>query len=487
MVELLSKTKYLNGLQCPKYLWTLFHRPDLVAEPDVSTSHAFEQGHLVGELALKLFHRGVEVPQRSFNKNIEETTELLRRRVTLFEAGIRAGDLYARADILCPSGRGEWDIVEVKSSTAVKPVHVDDVAFQKHCYQEFGLKIRKCFLIYVNNEYVRHGEIEPEKFFRLENITGGVEEAGQGIWRRIEELQDAIARQSCPEVSIGRQCSEPYPCPVRGCRDFLPESNVFELYRGMQRAQVLFKLGIVSIRDVPSHFKLSGNQQIQRWCAISGQPSVNVAAIRSFLRTLRYPLYYLDFETFNPVMPLFDGNRPYQRIPFQFSVHVVWKKDAAPEHLTFLADGQHDPRPELISRLRGVLGERGSVLVYNRSFEEGVLHELARDFPGCTDWVTNVCGRMVDLLIPFRNFYYYNPLQKGSASLKKVLPALTGRGYEEMEISDGQAASIAYEEVAYGDASPEKRKKAREDLERYCGRDTEGMIWIVDALQRLVK
>jgi hypothetical protein len=487
MVELMTKTRYLMGMQCPKYLWTVFHRPDLVEKPNITAKHAFEEGHIVEDLALKLFRRGVQVPRNSFSSSLEEISEFLRWRVTLFQPGIKVGDVYARADILCPSGKDEWDIVEVKSSPTVKPVYVEDVAFQKHCYQEFGLKIRKCYLIYVNNNYIRKGEIEPAKFFRLENITVDVEKVGREVPQRSKELQETIALQNCPDVSIGRHCREPYPCPVRGCWDFLPEDNVFELHSGMQKAQILFKLGIVSIKDIPAHFRLSNNQQVQRWCALHGQTWIKWDAIRTFLKTLRYPLYYLDFEAFSPALPLFDGTRPYQRIPFQFSVRVVWKRGAAPEHLTFLANGQHDPRQELISRLRAALGAKGSVLVYNRSFEEGILHEMARDFPEYEEWALDVCGRMVDLMMPFRNFYYYNPLQKGSTSFKKVLLALTGRGYEEMGITDGEAASTVYEQIAYGDVSREKRTEVRNELERYCGRNTEGMMLIVEALQGLVR
>lgn len=245
----------------------------------------------------------------------------------------------------------------------------------------------------------------------------------------------------------------------------------------------LFESGVFAIKDIPDYFKLTDIQQIQKECEISGEHYVDREGIRRFLETLKYPLYYLDFETFSPVVPLFDGTHPYQRIPFQFSLHVAENDGSKPKHFSFLASGTRDFRSTFLAELKNVLGDTGSIVVYNQSFEEGILKELALAFPEYDGWVNRVRERLVDLLSPFRQFHYYNPLQKGSASLKSVLPALTGKGYEDLDISDGQAASIAFQGVTYGNVSEEERNKVRSDLEKYCGLDTEGMIWIVDSLR----
>jgi len=483
---LLSKTKYLNGLQCPKYLWILFHEPEKIPAADAATQYRFDQGHLVGELAKKLFPGGIDIPDENFAANLRQTRQLLEKRTPLFEAGIGIGKIYARADILNPAGKDEWDIIEVKSSTSVKDINIEDVSFQKFCYEQYGLRIRKCFLAHINNEYVKDGDIDPEQLFHTEDISDQVDETSPGIQERIDNMFSIISAERCPDTAIGDHCKAPYDCPLQPvCWDFLPESSVFDLYRGGRKSLELFESGILAVKDVPDYFELNGMQQIQKECEINGEPYIDREGIGRFLSTLEYPLYYLDFETFSPVVPLFDGTRPYQRIPFQFSLHVVEKEKARPEHYSFLAEGTDDPRLELLSQLKKVLGREGTIVVYNQVFEKGVLKELAEAFPDSSDWVDDVSGRIVDLLIPFRSFHYYHPAQKGSASIKAVLPALTGKGYDEMDISNGEDASLAFLEATYGDVPEEARAKIREDLEKYCGLDTGGMMWIVERLRRM--
>jgi len=241
----------------------------------------------------------------------------------------------------------------------------------------------------------------------------------------------------------------------------------------------------MSIKDIPNGITLSRQQQIQKECAITGNAHVEKEEIRLFLDTLKYPLRYLDFETIGPAIPIYDGMRPYQAIPFQFSLHVVKSDESEPIHHSFLAEGIKDPRPQILRELRRLLGSEGSIIAYNASFEEGVLRELVESFPEYTDWLQGILTRMVDLLFPFTNFHYYHASEKDTASLKKVLSAITGKGYEEMSIGAGMDASIAYERVTYGSATEEEIARVRADLIEYCKLDTEGMIWIVDELKKL--
>ena len=484
-LKLLSKSKYLNGLQCPKLLWTLFREPEKIPAPDTATQYIFDQGHMVGELAKKLFPDGIGIPEEGFIDNIKQTRKLLQQHKPLFEAGISVGNIYARVDILNPVDEHEWDIFEVKSSTSVKDVHLHDAAFQKFCCLQYGLAIRKCFLVHINNEYVKHGEIEPKQLFRIEDITEQVEELSNGILDRIEDMFKVVSANTCPDIAIGKHCHNPYDCHLEECWGFLPENNVFQLYRGGQKCFDLLEEGILSMQDIPDNFKLTGIQKLQKECVRSGKPYVDKEGITRFLSTLHYPLYYLDFETFSPAVPMFDGTRPYQTIPFQFSVHLVMNGNTEPEHFSFLAEGTEDPRSKLLVELKKVLGNEGSIVVYNQAFEKGVLKELGNAFPDYSGWVEGVYDRLVDLLSPFRSFHYYHPLQKGSASLKAVLPSLTGKSYEGMGIDNGEDASIAFQAVTYNDVPEEVRNQIREDLEKYCSLDTEGMIWIVDKLKEI--
>jgi len=442
---------------------------------------------MVGELAKKLFPDGIEVPFDDFAESIKQTGKLLQNRRPLFEASITAGGIYSRVDILNPVDEDDWDIVEVKSSTSVKKVHIEDVCFQKHCCNRRGMKIRNCYLLHINSECIKDGEIDPMQFFTIEDISEEVEKATIGIEGRIEQIIEAISATECPEVGIGKHCTDPYGCPLTECWDFLPEGHIFDLYRGGARSFELFEEGILAISEIPDDCTLSGAQQIQKGCAITGQPYVNREGITDFLINLQYPLHYLDFETFGPGIPIFDGTRPYQSIPFQFSLHIVKDEESTSEHFSFLAEGIDDPRPGLLGELKKVLGNSGSIIVYNQRFEEGILRDLGRTFPEYDGWVSQVCDRLVDLLKPFSSFDYYHPLQRGSASLKNVLPALTGRGYEDMDIANGQEASITFQAVTYGEAPEEARLKVRADLEKYCAVDTEGMIWIVDRLRDIIK
>jgi len=461
------------------------HEPGKIPETDPVTQYIFDQGHEVGYLAKRLFPDGIDISTEDFMGNISSTRGLLRERKPLFEAGILAGKLYSRVDVLSPTGEEEWDIVEVKSSTGVKDVHINDVAYQRYCCNQSGLNIRKCYLALINNRYVRDGEIDPKGLFNIHDVTDQVEEASMGIQDKIDGILEVISQETCPEMIIGPHCRDPYECSLTDCWDHLPEHNIFTLYYGGKKSFQMYDSGIVTVGEIPDGYELNDKQRIQQSCVASGEPHVDREAIHGFLSSLEYPLYYLDFETIGTAIPLFDGIRPYQNIPFQFSLHVVKDELSQPEHFSFLSSGTDDPRPALLAELKKVLGNSGSIIAYNKGFEEGILRDLAPAFPEYSDWVEQVCSRLVDLLAPFRNFDYYHPDQEGSASLKAVLPAITGKGYEDLDISDGQVASVTFLAATYGDMPEAERMQVMDNLEKYCGRDTEGMIWIVGELNKL--
>ena len=482
---MLTKSRYMSGLQCLKKLWIEVHRPELIPEPDAEAQHRFDEGHQVGELAKKFFQKGIDIPfdRNNFKENIEKTSQLLKKRRTLFEAGLQVGEISARADVLRPANKDEWDIIEVKSTTKVKDEHIDDVSFQRHVYEKAGLKINKCFLMHLSKEYKKEGKINPKKLFKLEDITEKVK-TKVGIDERINMMLEILASKNCPEISIGRQCENPYRCPVEECWKDMPKNNVFMLYYGGKLAEELLKAGVLSIKDIPKGFKLNDRQQIQRECAISGKPHIHKEAIKHFLKTLNPPLYYLDFETISPAIPIYNGMHPYQRVPFQFSLHIANK---TPKHYGFLADGKKDPRPAFLKALKKHIGSKGTVTVYSQSFEIGVMKELAEAFPKYKKFLNNTIARVTDLIIPFRGFYYYHPDQEGSNSIKKVLPAMTGKSYKGMDISGGGEASLAYLDLMYKKIGNKEKQKIRKDLEKYCGLDTEAMIFLVDKLKKLTK
>jgi hypothetical protein len=484
--KLLTKSRFMAGLQCPRYLWLTTNQPKSLPAPDLVTRNVFDQGHQVGELAKKLFPDGVDLAGLGFQQSITETARRLKYRQPVFEAAIRAGQLYARIDILAPAANGGWDIVEVKSSTSVKEEHTVDVAFQKHVAVAYGLPVNRCRLIHLNRDFVKNGDIDPNDLFIVTDITDEVSELSGGIADSVEDMLNTISGD-CPDPFISRACNYPHICPLKPeCWQVLPEHPVTSLYRGGEKTDELLRMGVTGITDIPAGFSLNEKQSIQLECVRTGRDHRNRPELRDFLKSLPYPHYYLDFETFNTAIPLFDGTRPYQQVPFQFSLHTAAAPEAPLEHRGFLYRGQGDPRPEFISALREALGDGGRIIVYNQSFEQDILERLADAFPEYREWVADVIDRMADLLVPFRAFHYYHPNQRGSASLKNVLPAVTGTGYDGLNIANGQVASIRYFNAVYGNKN-EAMAELFADLEEYCGQDTEGMAWIMDRLKILAE
>jgi len=489
--KLLTKSNYLKGIQCPKLLWVAKNDKERIPEPDYSAKHNFKMGDIIGVLATKVFPDGVDLADLGFMDNINKTKKAIKNRKTIYEAGIMVDNLSSRADILLPVEFDEWDIIEVKSATKVKDVNIHDVSFQKYVYEKAGLKIRNCILMHINNEYVRDGDIEPEELFVQADITEQVGEFSKGIEERTKEMFGVINSKEEPSCKIGIHCSDPYDCPLMDeCWEDVPEGSVFEFYNMLKKQCFdLYHRGVICLNEVPEDVKLNDRQKIQRRLAFDGGKHIDKQAIKSFLSNLKYPIYYLDFETIAPAIPKFDGMKPYQRIPFQFSLHIQKGEGGDVKHISFLADGMDDPRPKFMQALKDNLGDVGSILVYSQSFEKGVMNESATALEEFREWYDkNILPRVKDLLDVFRDFAYYDPKQKGSASIKAVLPVLSDLSYKDLDIDKGDLASYEYERVTFDPSvSEENKAKVQEDLEKYCELDTLAEVEIVGALGRIVK
>jgi hypothetical protein len=212
---------------------------------------------------------------------------------------------------------------------------------------------------------------------------------------------------------------------------------------------------------------------------------LDAPTVQQFLEGLRYPLHFLDFETIMPAVPMFDGCRPYTQTPFQFSLHIQNSAGGELTHLAYLADGSGDLRPGFLQALQAGLGPEGSIVSYNSSFEMGRLRELASQFLDHAAWLNQALVRFenADLLQPFRSFALYDPSQHGSASLKAVLPAFTGLGYDDLAIQEGDFASIQFLRLLKGQIPKEEISGLRENLLKYCERDTLAMVKLVEKLQ----
>jgi hypothetical protein len=467
----ISKSKYISGLQCHKLLWHQYNAKELIPPVDESQQAVFNQGHEVGRRARQLYPGGVLVERERWDMDglLEDTARALAAGGSLqgeaiYEAAFLGGGVYAQVDILVPTGDGRWDIVEVKSSTSVKSVYLDDVAVQRFAVESSGTPVRNCYVVHIDRDYVRSGDVDNHQLFRVVDVTSDVADRLPDVPGKVEALASVIRQSESPEIAIGPHCSKPYDCPLKPvCWSALPEGHLTKVVRGAARREI----------------------QV----AADESQNVHVAEpqVRGFLDGLTYPLFFLDFETFGTAVPLLDGTRPYQQVPFQFSLHIRREPGGAMTHHGFLADDASDPRPQLLQWMHHYLESAGSIVVYFAGFETGRLAELARDFPAHAPWIEQIVARVVDLHAPFKAFDVYHTLQHGSTSIKAVLPALTGMGYEGMAIADGATASQSFLRMAFGPAPghepPVDVAKVRQDLEAYCALDTLAMVRILDALE----
>jgi len=499
----ISKSKFLNGLQCPKLLWTYFNDRQAIPEPDESQQHIFETGHMVGDLAKRLYPGGKEVPmifqaEDALDLTVTATRDLMKRRVPIFEASFLVDDRYCRVDILVPvpgpdgdrRSSNQWDLVEVKSSTRVKDVNLNDVAFQYDTLTRSGVHLNRLYLMHIDTGYVRGDRFEVERFFNLEDVTERALRLTDYVPPAMARMLETVAGPD-PDTPIGPRCTSPYPCPLKdSCWSVLPPDNVTELYRAGTRSFEYLDEGIFTIAGAPDS-RLTPRQIIQKKAVTEGEVQVDKAALRPWMRGLKYPLYHLDFETMNPAIPPLAGTRPYQRIPFQFSLHIQENRGERPRHVEYLATWNHvplpgDPRPGLVEALKAI-GPDGTVLCWNMGFEKGVLEDLAEMFPAEAEFMADLVGRMEDLIVPFRSFWVYHPRQKGNCSLKAVLPALTDFDYDSLAIADGNHAARQYQQALYGNVAVKERAAIFKNLREYCKLDTMAMVAILNRLEKLVK
>lgn len=481
----ISKSKYVAGLQCPKLLWTHYNDPESIPDPDDAKKAIFKIGHEVGDLAKALYPDGKEVEwSRDLAQTVRDTEDLIKQRVPIFEASFLIDGSYCRADLLVPVDGGAWDLYEVKSATKVKDVNIDDVSFQADAIERTGLRLDRLYLMHLDSTYVRDSEIDPAGLFFASDVTEAARLRQPAVAAKVREMHRCIAGP-CPSTPVGEHCFKPYACDLWDtCSDRLPEHSVLDL-NGIRKnkAFAMIDQGVDAIADM-AESGLSEKHLVQRAAVVTGAPQVQVDEIRAFLDRLAYPVYCLDFEAMNPAVPVFDGTRPYQHIPFQTSLHIIDAKGQSPRHAEYLANTQDDPRPGLIEALKAV-GPDGSLLAFNTTYEKRIVRELARDFPDDNGFLMSLHDRFEDLATPFSRFWYYDARQHGSSSLKAVLPVLTDKTYKGMEIEEGGQAMREFQRVIFGGAGDDEKNRVLDALREYCRQDTQAMVDILEALEGL--
>lgn len=484
----LSKSLVMKGLQCRKALYLHKFQPELKDETTESQQARFESGYEVGAYARGLFPDGVEIPYRELS--LEEQIGLTRKEIgrgaeVIYEPAFSWDNLLVKVDILRKVA-GSWELYEVKGATSLKAHYLDDVAVQYYVLKDAGLPISKAFVVYLNNQYVRDGEIDPYTLFVIEDVTTAVQENQSFIANEIADMRKAI-KNSIPKIDIGEHCRDPYDCDFLGhCWKDIPENSVFDLVGKGKSPYDLYRQGMLRMSDIPPE-TLRGRQRMQLEAYLGKTEHVNTDAVRAFINSLWYPLYFLDFETYMPAIPPYKGTRPYQQIPFQYSLHYVEHQGAEPGHSEFLADPNTDPRKELTKKLLSEIPDSACVIAYNASFEVLRLNELAEWLPNYGKRIKAVVDNIRDLMGPFSRKDVYHWQMNGSHSQKAVLPVLCPElSYEEMEISDGMMAMSAYARMCRSQDHREV-EGLRKALLEYCKLDTLGMVKILERLRKMAE
>lgn len=484
----LSKSKYCKGIQCPKILWMDINKPE--EAEDNLPERVLATGTKVGDLARAYFGDYVIV-DFDYDKTVmaERTQEYMKNNCDVIaEASFLVGGLFCAVDILKRTETG-YDIIEVKSSTHVSDIYVEDMAFQNYVLTRAGVSVDHIYNMHIDNSYVRQGELDLHGLFKIEDFTEETKGKYDEVEENIRTIREYVKAVDEPEKDIDLCCENPYECAYFSyCGKHLPKKSVFDIRRlSSTKKYRFYHDGIVSFEDVIREKpQLSEKQTLQVETAVYHKPDViDRDGIRRFLDTLYYPLYHLDFETYQQAVPEFDGIRPYAQIPFQYSLHIE-NEDGSLKHREFLAKEGTDPRRTLAERLVTDIPVDVCVLAYNMSFEKRVIKELAEQFDDLADHLLAVRDNIHDLMIPFQQQQYYTETMEGSYSIKYVLPALwpddPSLDYHNLDgVHNGSEASAAFEDME--NHSPEEIQRMRENLLKYCGLDTYAMVRVLEKLR----
>ena len=482
MQNYLTKSKYLSGLQCHKRLWYEKNHPERASSLSRAQHRTFRQGKEVGERARDLFPKGILISARSPEKSAEQTKIAIRDGAScIFEASFVFENTWVRCDILQKDG-DSWNLIEVKMSTSVKEEHLPDLAIQKYVLTACGIPISKTQLMHINN-----GCTYPDlsDLFITEDVTDRVDSLMESVPNDIETFKAILDAAVEPNVLIGEQCNKPYPCPFKAyCWEAVPEKSIFTIPRlSRKKKDTLIEEGIFQVQELPADFSLTDNQQAYVDYVLYGQPEIDTEAIKVRLSDLEHPIHFFDFETDNPPVPKFQGLRPYQHLPFQYSCHTR-QSDGTVTHHEYLHTDTSDPRLPLVESLLDTISDKGSVVIYS-TFESQRLEDLAEFLPQYAKPLRSIQSRLWDQLVIFRK-HYKHPNFGGSNSLKSVLPVLVpSLGYDELDVQDGREAQAVW--CLMLDSKSEKERETMiRDLKAYCTLDTLAMVDIHKALLRHV-
>ena len=482
----LSKSRYCKARQCKKIIWLKKYKPEYAIQK--ARDIVLENGTKVGQLAKGLFGKYENI---DFNENlnimIDQTKKLLKNKPNIItEASFNYNNNFCSVDILKNDIDGV-EIYEVKSSTEISDIYLDDVSYQYYILNNLEFNIKKGCIVYINNKYVKQGNLELNKLFNIEDVTEIAKSKQQEIENNIYELNKYMEEHmdNEPKDDIGIKCFKPYECEFwEYCTRNLPKPNVFDIKGGMHLDKKFEKYydGKISFNDLQNE-NINPKYLEQIDFELNNlQPKIDKDYIKEIIKALNYPLYFLDYETYQVAIPEIDGTRPYQQLPFQYSLHIIKEEGAAIEHKEFLAEIEDkDFIRHFAENLIKDIPDNGSVIIYNRAFEPARNREIAEMYPDLKDELERINCNMIDFLEPFKQRKYYTKEMQGSASIKYVLPALYQKDseldYHNLPVvHNGEEASEAF--LSLKGKSKEKQKEIRNGLLVYCQLDTYAMVKI---------
>ena len=490
----LSKSLYTRGLQCSKSLWLKKYKKDVLTPPDAQAQAVFETGDKVGALACQLFPEGKEIPFEgtTFDEKIALTKKWMGEGVkNIYEATFKYNDILVMVDILHINDDASIEINEVKSSTEVKDVYLNDASIQYYVLNGLGYDVKKTNIVHINNQYIRDEELEIDKLFSIVDVTDEVIQMQDDIPTYLKHFELQLSdKENPPSIDIGKHCTNPYDCDaIAYCWQHIPEYSVFNISRlRVDKKFQMYQDGIVEFHQITDISSFSISQQVQIESEQTNKAIINKDAIKEFIDGLTYSIYHLDFETFQQAIPEWKGISPFMQIPFQYSIHIE-QEDGTLTHKEFLAPEGVDPRYELAKRLVEDIPTDVTVLAYNMGFEKGVIRKLADMFDEFAPKLLAIHDNVQDLMTPFQKKDYYVPSMRGSYSIKYVLPALVpemAQAYKELDgVQNGGEAMQTYAKLAHM-KDQEEVGRLREAILRYCERDTLAMVKVLEKLKNRI-
>ena len=477
----LSKSKIMAGRQCEKRLWLEVYRSHLI-EYGSDVEQRFAVGEDVTDVARAQYPDGVLVSyDHGANAAVEHTRRLLAEQPgrPIFEATFKAQDVLVRVDILNPCSRG-YELIEVKSSTSVKDHHYADSAVQTWVLKCAGIPVKAIYLCHIDNRFVYPGNGDYWGLFHYEDITEEVRELSRAVPQWVQRYREML-NSGEPEIEMGSQCEDPYSCPfIDYCRGEETEHPLRHLPRiSPQLQNALTAEGIEDIRDIPEGRLSSATQEWVRRVTITGEPELRPEAAE--VSAYGYPRYYLDFETIQFAVPIWEGTRPYQALPFQWSCHIEIASGEF-QHEEYLDTSGNSPMRACAESLIKVIGEEGPIFAYG-SYEKTVLNALIARYSDLAEDLHKLKERLVDLLSIVRKTYYH-PDMRGSWSIKKVVPTMAPHlNYGSLgDVQDGNAAGTAYLRIIDPETETDEHQRLIRELLAYCKLDTLAMVELVKYL-----